>query len=69
MQMLLTAKPITADRTLQVNLVSRVVPRDALMNAAYKTAGYIFRNDQTAVRSAKRMFFDMIGRDLADLSG
>ena len=66
MEMLLTAEPITADPALQVNLVSRVVPHDALMNEAYKTAEYILRNDQTAVRSAKKMVFDMIGRDLDD---
>jgi enoyl-CoA hydratase/carnithine racemase len=66
MEMLLTAEPIDAYRAQQVNLVSRVVPHDTLMEEAEKTARFILRNDQAAMRSAKQTILDMIGRDLDD---
>jgi enoyl-CoA hydratase/carnithine racemase len=66
MEMLLTAEPIDAYRAQQINLVSKVVPHDELMSAAEETARSILRNDQAAVRSAKQMILDMIGRNLDD---
>jgi enoyl-CoA hydratase/carnithine racemase len=66
LDMLLTAEPIDAQRALQCNLVSRVVPHEALMDEAERTARQILRNSQVAVRSAKETILDVIGRPLDD---
>src|SRR6266513_457148 len=52
LEMLLTAEPIDAQRALQCNMVSRVVPHDSLMEEAERTARQILRNSQVAVRAA-----------------
>jgi enoyl-CoA hydratase/carnithine racemase len=64
LEMLLTAEPIDAQRALQCNLVSRVVPHDDLMDAAETVAHQILRNSQRAVRSAKQTILDVIGQPL-----
>src|ERR687891_2679264 len=64
MEMLLTAEPIDAQRALQCNLVSKVVPHDSLMEEAELVARQILRNSQRAVRSAKQTILDVIGRPL-----
>jgi enoyl-CoA hydratase/carnithine racemase len=66
LEMLLTAEAIDAQRALQCNLVSRVVPHDKLMEEAERTASQILRNSQRAVRSAKETILDVIGRPLDD---
>ena len=66
MEMLLTAEPIDAQRAERINLISKVVPHDTLMEEARKTAKFILRNDQPSVRSAKQMVLEMIGRTLDD---
>lgn len=62
----LTAEPIDAQRALQVNMVSRVVPHDKLMETAEEYAAKVLRNDQWAVRSAKETILGVIGRHLDD---
>ena len=62
----LTAEPIDAQRALQCNMVSRVVPHGELMDAAEEMAAKILRNDQWAIRSAKETIFGVIGRHLDD---
>ena len=64
LEMLLTAEPIDAQRALQCNLVSRVVPHERLMEEAELTARQILRNSQAAVRSAKQTILDVIGQPL-----
>jgi enoyl-CoA hydratase/carnithine racemase len=64
MQMLLTAEPIDAQRALQCNLVSKVVPHERLMEEAETVARQILRNSQRAVRSAKQTILDVIGQPL-----
>jgi enoyl-CoA hydratase/carnithine racemase len=64
LEMLLTAEPIDAQRALQCNLVSRVVPHERLMEEAESTARQILRNSQRAVRSAKQTILDVIGQPL-----
>jgi enoyl-CoA hydratase/carnithine racemase len=64
MQMLLTAEPIDAQRALQCNMVSKVVPHDDLMAEAELVAKQILRNSQAAVRSAKTTVLDVIGQPL-----
>lgn len=66
LEMLLTAEPIDAHRACAVNMVSRVVPHETLMDEARRVARTILRNDQAAVRSAKQVILDMIGRNLDD---
>jgi enoyl-CoA hydratase/carnithine racemase len=66
LEMLLTAEPIDAQRALQCNMVSRVVPHETLMDEADRTARTILRNSQVAVRSAKETILDVIGRPLDD---
>jgi enoyl-CoA hydratase/carnithine racemase len=64
MQMLLTAEPIEAQRALQCNMVSKVVPHDDLMAETELVARQILRNSQPAVRSAKTTILDVIGQPL-----
>jgi enoyl-CoA hydratase/carnithine racemase len=64
MQMLLTAEPIDAQRALQCNLVSKVVPHERLMEETETVARQILRNSQRAVRSAKQTILDVIGQPL-----
>jgi enoyl-CoA hydratase/carnithine racemase len=64
LEMLLTAEPIDAQRALQCNLVSRVVPHERLMEEAETVARQILRNSQRAVRSAKQTILDMVGKPL-----
>lgn len=62
----LSGEAIDAQRALQVNLVTRVVPHDDLMGAAYALAGRIAGHEQSAVRSAKETVLDVVGRPLDD---
>jgi enoyl-CoA hydratase/carnithine racemase len=64
LEMLLTAEPIDAQRALQANLVSKVVPHEALMDEAEAVARQILRNSQRAVRSAKQTILDVVGQPL-----
>lgn len=66
LEMLLTGEPIDAMRALQCNMVSRVVPHEAVMEEAEATAARILRNDPWAIRSAKETILDVIGRRLDD---
>jgi enoyl-CoA hydratase/carnithine racemase len=66
MQLVLTAEPIDAQRALQCNLVTKVVPHDRLMDEAELVARQILRNSQRAVRSAKETILSVIGRPLDD---
>lgn len=66
LEMLLTAEPIDAHRAVSVNMVSRVVAHESLMDEARQVARTILRNDQAAVRSAKQVVLDMLGRNLDD---
>jgi enoyl-CoA hydratase/carnithine racemase len=62
----LSGEPIDAHRALQCNLVTRVVPHEQLMDAAFALARPIAGHDQSAVRSAKDTVFDVVGRRLDD---
>jgi enoyl-CoA hydratase/carnithine racemase len=64
MHMLLTAEPVDAQRALQWNMVTRVVPHEKLMTEAELVAQQILRNSQAAVRSAKQTILDVIGQPL-----
>ncbi len=64
LEMLLTAEPLDAQRALQCNLVSKVVPHERLMEEAETVARQILRNSQQAVRSAKQTILDTVGKTL-----
>jgi enoyl-CoA hydratase/carnithine racemase len=64
LEMELTGEPITAQRALGVNMVSKVVPHGELMSVADDVAKRILRNDRRAVESAKETIFEVIGRTL-----
>jgi enoyl-CoA hydratase/carnithine racemase len=66
LELLLTGEPIDAQRALQCNLVSKVVPHERLMDEAETVARQILRNSQIAVRSAKETILEVIGRPLDD---
>jgi enoyl-CoA hydratase/carnithine racemase len=66
LEMLLTAEPIDAQRALQANMVSKVVPHESLMAEAEKMAAKILRNDSWAIQSAKETILNVIGRPLDD---
>lgn len=66
LELVLTAEPIDAHRAYHLNLVTRVVPHESLMETALDVARSVQANDQTAVRSAKRTILDMVGRQLDD---
>ncbi len=55
MEMLLTGKPITAQRAYDIGLVNEVVPADKLMATALKWAETICKNGPLAVRTAKEI--------------
>ena len=66
LEMELTGEPIDAQRALQCNMVSRVVPHDDLMAVTEDLVAKILRNDRRAVESAKETILEVIGRPLDD---
>jgi enoyl-CoA hydratase/carnithine racemase len=66
LEMLLTADPVSADRALQMGMVSRVVPDDQLLQEAEAMARSIRKNDQQAIRFAKEAILSMVGKSLDD---
>jgi enoyl-CoA hydratase/carnithine racemase len=66
LEMELTGGTIDAQRALQCNMVSKVVPLDQLMETAESVAERILRNPRRAVESAKETILEVIGRPLDD---
>jgi enoyl-CoA hydratase/carnithine racemase len=66
LEMELTGEPIGAQRALQCNMVSRVVPHDELEAVTDDLVAKILRNDRRAVESAKETILSVIGRPLDD---
>jgi enoyl-CoA hydratase/carnithine racemase len=62
--MLLTAEPVDARQALAWNLVTKVVPHEALIEECETVARQILRNSQRAVRSAKETIMEVVGHDL-----
>jgi enoyl-CoA hydratase len=61
MELLLTGRPITAQRAYDVGLVNQVVPGADLMPAAMKLAETICQNGPLAVRTAKEIAVRALG--------
>lgn len=66
MQLVLTAEPIDAQRALNCNLITKVVPHDRLVAETELLARQILRNSARAVRSAKETILEVIGKPLDD---
>lgn len=61
MELLLTGKPITAQRAYDIGLINQVVPRDQLLPAALGLAEVICKNGPLAVRTAKEIAVRALG--------
>lgn len=61
MEMLLTGRPITAQRAYEIGLVNQVVPAGALMETAMQWAETICENGPLAVRTAKEIVVRSFG--------
>lgn len=61
MQLLLTGKPISAQRAYEVGLVNEVVPADELMPTAMKWAENLCKNGPLAMRTAKEIAVRSLG--------
>ncbi len=66
MLMLMTGDAIDAQEALRIGLVSKVVERSELMNAAMAIAGRIKANAPLAVRAAKRLAYEGLEMPLAN---
>jgi len=53
-EILLSARPVDAERALAIGLVNEIVPTDALLDRALATADAIARNAPLAVRETRR---------------
>jgi enoyl-CoA hydratase/carnithine racemase len=54
-EIIFTGRTLSAAECLEMGLVSRVVPRDKVMDAAHEIAARIVDNAPLAVKAAKRM--------------
>ncbi|HVF73891.1 MAG TPA: enoyl-CoA hydratase-related protein [Acidimicrobiales bacterium] len=65
MQLLLTGRPIPAQRAYEVGLVNEVVPDGTALERAVELAEQITANGPLAVRMAKRIAVETLGLDAA----
>jgi enoyl-CoA hydratase len=64
--LLLTARPIDAERAAAIGLVNRVVPPEALLEAAFDAADAIAANAPLAVRETRRGTREIVALGLAE---
>lgn len=62
MELLVTARPIDAQRAYQVGLVNRVVPSGELREAAMELARCVAGNAPLSVRAGKELVYSVVGR-------
>ena len=62
-EMILTGRPIRAEEALQIGLVTKIVPQEQLMEAAYETAAMILSKGPLAVRLAKKAIAASLSAD------
>ena len=65
-ELLLTAKPIDAERALAIGLVNRIVEPNALLSEALRLADAIAANAPLAVRETRRGVRELLSLSLAD---
>ncbi len=63
-ELLLTARPIDAERALAIGLINEIVPRDALLERALEAASTIAGNAPIAVRETRRGVRELLAMDL-----
>jgi enoyl-CoA hydratase/carnithine racemase len=63
LEMLLTGKPITAQRAYELGLVNRVVPADQLDAAVDECVAAILASSPLTVRLGKQAFYDQLALD------
>jgi enoyl-CoA hydratase/carnithine racemase len=66
MELLLTARPISAARALEVGLVNAVVPAASLREEAASLAATVAANAPLSVRAAKAMVYGSVGLGLRE---
>jgi crotonobetainyl-CoA hydratase len=64
MEAILTGRPITAQRALELGLVNRVVPLDGLLDSALELAATICENAPLAVQVSKRIARGITEQDI-----
>ena len=64
-ELLLSARPIPAERAAAIGIVNAVVDRDALLPRAFETADAIAANAPLAVRETRRGVRELLGQELA----
>ena len=65
-ELLLTGRPIDAERALEIGLVNRIVSPDRLLETAFETADAIAANAPLAVRETRRGVRELLGLGLDD---
>jgi len=65
-EILLTARPFSAARALEIGLLSRVVARDGLMDAAFELADAVAANAPLAVRATRSGVREMLHLSLEE---
>jgi len=65
-EIMLTARPFSAARAQEINIVNQVVERDALLSTAFETADAIASNAPLAVRETRRGTREILGMSLED---
>src|SRR5204863_6813402 len=63
LEMLLTGKPITAQRALELGLINRVVPATELDNAVQEFVDAIIASSPLTIRLGKAVFYDQVPLD------
>jgi enoyl-CoA hydratase len=62
--LLLTARPFSAERAADVGLLNAVVPRERLLTVAFDAADAVARNAPLAVRETRRGLRELLGAPL-----
>ncbi len=65
-ELLLSARPIDAERALQIGLINRIVPRERLLEVAFEMADAVAGNAPLAVSQTRRGVREVISMSLAD---
>jgi enoyl-CoA hydratase len=65
-ELLLTARPIAAERALKIGLINRIVPAERLLDAAFEVADAIAANAPLAVRETRRGVREVLTLPLDD---
>jgi enoyl-CoA hydratase len=65
-ELLLTAEPIDAEKAQRIGLVNEIVPRDALMERAFRAADRIAANSPLAVQETRRGVRELWALSLED---